>query len=242
MRPGPDRGGGPGSTGSFGMIILAGGRGRRLGGRDKPGLVVGGRTLLRSVVAAAVGAGARQLIVVGPPRPGYGPGVRFVTEEPPGAGPVPALRRGLAEMDRLAGADPHGGAAGPWTALLAADLPFLRAGHLGALLRAAERAGAGAVLADDSGWPAAGGPRRCAPPRPGTPATRCAACSARSPPPWSGWRRRRGSRRHGWTATRPRTCAGRGLVPCSWTTRTGARAYRAERAASRAADRWNLSG
>src|SRR5579875_377236 len=153
MRPGPDRGGGPGSTGSFGMIILAGGRGRRLGGRDKPGLVVGGRTLLRSVVAAAVGAGARQLIVVGPPRPGYGPGVRFVTEEPPGAGPVPALRRGLAEMDRLAGADPHGGAAGPWTALLAADLPFLRAGHLGALLRAAERAGAGAVLADDGGRP-----------------------------------------------------------------------------------------
>src|SRR5579875_3815939 len=124
MRPGPDRGGGPGSTGSFGMIILAGGRGRRLGGRDKPGLVVGGRTLLRSVVAAAVGAGARQLIVVGPPRPGYGPGVRFVTEEPPGAG-----------------------------ALLAADLPFLRAGHLGALLRAAERAGAGAVLADDGGRP-----------------------------------------------------------------------------------------
>jgi molybdopterin-guanine dinucleotide biosynthesis protein A len=144
---GPDRGGGPGTPGSFGVIILAGGRGSRLGGLDKPGLVVGGRTLLRSVVAECAAAGAPQVIVVGPPRPGYGPGVRFVTEEPPGAGPVPALRRGLAEMG------PHAGAAGPWTALLAADLPFLRAGHLGALLRAAGRAGAGAVLADGDGRP-----------------------------------------------------------------------------------------
>ncbi|MBV9095875.1 MAG: NTP transferase domain-containing protein [Streptosporangiaceae bacterium] len=124
------------------MIILAGGRGRRLGGADKPGLVVGGRTLIGAVVAAGAAAGARQVIVVGPARAGFGPGVRFVTEEPPGGGPVPALRRGLAE------------AAGPWTALLAADLPFLRAGDLGALLRAAQRPGsAGAVLADDAGRP-----------------------------------------------------------------------------------------
>jgi molybdopterin-guanine dinucleotide biosynthesis protein A len=134
------------------MMILAGGRGSRLGGRDKPALVVGDRTLLGSVVAAGTAAGARQVIVVGPERPGL-PGVCFVQEEPPGAGPVPALRRGLAEAGDA-----------PWVALLAADLPFLRAAHIRALLRAAQgpRPGgsapgagghSGAVLADDAGRP-----------------------------------------------------------------------------------------
>ena len=123
----------------FGIIVLAGGRGTRLGGRDKPGLVVGGRTLLGAVVAAGTAAGARPVIVVGPERAGLD-GVSFVAEEPPGAGPVPALRRGLAE------------AAPPWMAVLAADLPFLRPGDLTALLGAA--AGHhGAVLADDAGRP-----------------------------------------------------------------------------------------
>jgi molybdopterin-guanine dinucleotide biosynthesis protein A len=127
------------ATGPFGIIILAGGGGRRLGGRDKPALVVGKRTLIGSVVAAGVAAGARQLIVVGPERPGLD-AVSFVSEEPPGAGPVPALRRGLAEV------------AEPWVALLAADLPFLRAAQLRTLLRAAT-GHHGAVLADEAGRP-----------------------------------------------------------------------------------------
>ena len=138
--PGPlSTGDGEASHASFGIIVLAGGRGTRLGGRDKPGLVVGGRTLIGAVVAAGTAAGARQVIVVGPERAGLG-GVSFVTEEPPGAGPVPALRRGLAE------------ATPPWVALLAADLPFLRPDDLGTLRRAA--AGHhGAVFADDAGRP-----------------------------------------------------------------------------------------
>lgn len=123
----------------FGIIILAGGRGSRLGGQDKPGLTVGGRTLLGSVVAAGTAAGARQVIVVGPERPGLD-SVSFVREQPPGGGPVPALRRGLAE------------ASSPWVAVLAADLPFLREAHLGALVAAA--AGHhGAVLVDGAGRP-----------------------------------------------------------------------------------------
>jgi molybdenum cofactor guanylyltransferase len=127
------------NAGPFGIIILAGGRGRRLGGRDKPGLVVGGHTLLGSVVTAGIAAGARQVVVVGPERPGLD-GVSFVSEQPPGAGPVPALRRGLAE------------ASPPWVAVLAADLPFLREAHIGALLAAA--AGhRGAVLVDGGGRP-----------------------------------------------------------------------------------------
>ena len=137
MPPGAGAGDESGRPGPFGIIVLAGGRGARLGGRDKPSLVVGGRTLLAAVVAAGAQAGARQVIVVGPSRAGLD-GVSFVTEQPPGAGPVPALRRGLAE------AWPE------WVAVLAADLPFLRPADLGALLQAA--AGHhGAVLADDAG-------------------------------------------------------------------------------------------
>lgn len=52
---------------------------------------------------------------------------------------MPALRRGLAEITD------------EWTALLAADLPFLRGTHITALLDAAT--GNGAVLADDTGRP-----------------------------------------------------------------------------------------
>jgi molybdopterin-guanine dinucleotide biosynthesis protein A len=127
------------TTARYEIIVLAGGGARRLGGRDKPGLVVaGGRTLIGSVVAA--GAGAARIIVVGPRRAGLD-GVLFVREEPAGAGPVPALRRGLAEV------------AGLLVAILAADLPFLRAAQVGLVVRAAVENGRGAVLADDAGHP-----------------------------------------------------------------------------------------
>jgi molybdopterin-guanine dinucleotide biosynthesis protein A len=121
------------------MIILAGGRAARLGGADKPGLTVGDRTLLESVVAAGTEAGARPIVVVGPDRPGIEGAPHFVREEPPAAGPVPALRRGLTELGRV-----------PWVAVLAADLPFLGTAHLEALLSAAAGAG-GAVLVDETG-------------------------------------------------------------------------------------------
>ncbi|MFF4418007.1 NTP transferase domain-containing protein [Streptosporangium sp. NPDC001559] len=113
--------------------ILAGGMARRLGGQDKPGLHVGGRPLVERVAAAVPDAG--RLIVVGSPRPGL-PGAVFLRECPPGAGPVPALRAGMTAVTA------------PWVALLAADLPFLTAGHVSALFAAAEGA-AGAVLLDE---------------------------------------------------------------------------------------------
>jgi molybdenum cofactor guanylyltransferase len=131
----------------FDVIILAGGRGARLGGTDKPGLVVGSSTMAATAARAAVTAGADRVILVGPARPDVaaataaGAGRLIVTrEEPPGAGPVPALRAGLAE------------AAAPWVAVLAADLPFLGGGQVLSLLAAA-RGGtsAGAVIADESG-------------------------------------------------------------------------------------------
>ena len=128
--------------------MLAGGRASRLGGADKPALLVGERSLVGWVASAAAEAGAQRVVVVGPDRPELGLAVsdlRVVREDPPGSGPVPALRRGLAE------------AGAPWVFVLAADLPFIRAADLTSLLAAARGDGtgtaAGAVLADDTGRP-----------------------------------------------------------------------------------------
>ena len=119
----------------YDAVVLAGGQARRLGGVDKPGLDVGGRSLLDRVLLAAAGAATR--VVVGPPRdlPEH---VVQVREDPPGGGPVPALRAGLAHVRS------------PWVVVLAADLPFLDAPVLDALLDAAE-GGDGALLVDDTG-------------------------------------------------------------------------------------------
>ncbi|MDQ1644151.1 MAG: molybdenum cofactor guanylyltransferase, partial [Cryptosporangiaceae bacterium] len=65
---------------SFAAIVLAGGRASRLGGVHKPGLRIGGATLLDRVLAAATGAGTR--IVVGPPQQ-VPPGVVVLREDPP---------------------------------------------------------------------------------------------------------------------------------------------------------------
>jgi molybdenum cofactor guanylyltransferase len=151
--PSPGGGAPPGGAGDgrpdFDAVILAGGRGTRLGGADKPGLTVGASTMAASVAAAAVTAGAGQVVLVGPPRadlamicaplPG---GLTVVREEPPGAGPVPALRAGLTRVRS------------PWVALLAADLPFLRGADISSLLAAATRdSSAGVVMADAEGTP-----------------------------------------------------------------------------------------
>ncbi|MGW4474726.1 NTP transferase domain-containing protein [Nonomuraea sp. NPDC004354] len=132
-------------------IILAGGAARRMGGRDKPGLRLGGRTLLERVAAAV--REAERVVVVGPPRDL--PGVLFTREEPEGGGPVPALRAGLDLV------------AAPWVVLLAGDLPLMEPACVTALLQAATAPGrapaapdpgrapgrqrVGAVLVDDEG-------------------------------------------------------------------------------------------
>ena len=138
---------------AFDAVVLAGGRGTRLGGTDKPGLVVGGQTLLGTVVSAVTSAGADRIVVVGPERTGAGGQVRYVREDPPGCGPVVALACGLEQVSA------------PLVVLLAADLPFLRPSHVTRLLTAlVAREDRGVVLLDDSarpqwlvsGWLAAG--------------------------------------------------------------------------------------
>lgn len=143
-------------AGEFDSVILAGGNAVRLGGADKPGLTVGDTAMVVLVARAAAAAGSQRLIVVGPPRGGaVGAGLNaagaiVVREEPPGGGPVPALRRGLAEVTA------------PWLLVLAADLPFLTGEQLTGLLAQAQAAGArsaGAVLTDGDGrlqWLAGG--------------------------------------------------------------------------------------
>ena len=120
----------------YDAIVPAGGRGRRLGGTDKPGLVVGDRTLLERVVAAV--ATADRVVVVGPRRP-LDRDVIWCQEDPAGAGPVAALAAGL----------PH--TAADVLVVLAADLPYV-APAVPRLLRALDESGADvALLADPDG-------------------------------------------------------------------------------------------
>lgn len=118
--------------------MLAGGRGTRLGGVHKPALVVGGRTLLDRVLAAV--AGAAPVVVVGPDQP-VPPGTVLTREDPPGGGPVAALAAGL-------GLVPSG-----FTAVLAADLPFLSTAAVDALRAAcvSDKDSDGAILVDAGG-------------------------------------------------------------------------------------------
>ncbi|MGC9666892.1 molybdenum cofactor guanylyltransferase [Planosporangium sp. 12N6] len=115
-------------TAGYAAIVLAGGGGRRLGGRDKPALPVGGRSMLLRVLDAVGDASPR--IVVGPDRPELDTDVVQVREHPPGGGPVAGLAAGLAALD--ASSDEVG-----LVAVLAADLPFLTAADIRALRRAA---------------------------------------------------------------------------------------------------------
>lgn len=105
----------------YDAVVLAGGRARRLGGVDKPGLDVAGRPLAARVVAAV--AGAARVVLAGPERPGVQADVT-VREDPPGSGPVAALAAAL----------PHVGS--DVVAVLAGDLPFLGPETVDALRRA----------------------------------------------------------------------------------------------------------
>ncbi|MER8183266.1 NTP transferase domain-containing protein [Kitasatospora sp. NPDC094015] len=120
---------------AYDAVVLAGGGAARLGGVDKPALVVGGRTMLERVVAACAGAG--RTVVVGPARE-LG-GVLRAREDPPGGGPVAALAAGLGRVtaERVL--------------LLAADLPFLDRGTLERLLAALDDPEPEAALLVDAG-------------------------------------------------------------------------------------------
>lgn len=113
-------------------IVLAGGRGSRLGGVDKAALEVGGESLLSRTLHAV--AGAQRVVVVGEVDV---PGVVVVQEQPRFAGPAAAIGAGLAHVEA------------PFVVVVSCDQPFLSEA-IGAVLDAAG-SGDGAVAVDENG-------------------------------------------------------------------------------------------
>ncbi|MBF6355092.1 NTP transferase domain-containing protein [Nocardia higoensis] len=120
-------------------IVLAGGRASRMGGVDKPGLVIGGRSMLEAALAAV--ADCARTVVVGPPRPNLAAHVRQAREAPAGSGPVAAIDAGLGAL---------GDSGAALVAVLAADMPFLTAEAIDELRGRAVASDVDAVFAADS--------------------------------------------------------------------------------------------
>lgn len=105
-----------------------------MGGVDKPALVVGGRRMLDTALDAV--ADCDRVVVVGPHRGDLATHLLQVQEQPAGSGPVAAVAAGFATI-----------AAAPEDAVvvLAADLPFLRADTVRALVARCSASAAFAV-------------------------------------------------------------------------------------------------
>ncbi|MFG3282847.1 NTP transferase domain-containing protein [Streptomyces sp. NPDC048111] len=128
---------GGGAAPAYDAVVLAGGAAKRLGGVDKPGLSVGGRALLDRVLSAC--AGAANTVVVGGRRPTARP-VEWAREDPAGGGPLAALDAGVRRTSAES------------LLVLSADLPFLGAETVDALLGAVRGgAGDGALCTDADG-------------------------------------------------------------------------------------------
>ena len=85
-------------TSGFCGVVLAGGTAARMGGIDKAGVELQGRTLLELAVDAFVDAD--EVVVVGPPTVRTERPVTFVTEDPPRGGPVAGLLTGVDALRR----------------------------------------------------------------------------------------------------------------------------------------------
>jgi molybdopterin-guanine dinucleotide biosynthesis protein A len=127
----------PSPATDFGGVVLTGGGAARLGGADKAGIEVGGRTLLEHALEALVDA--TEVVVVGADVPTTRP-VTFTREDPAGGGPAAGLVAGLGRFARRPA----------WIVALAVDMPLVSPATLRRLLDAG-RDGDGAVLVDPGG-------------------------------------------------------------------------------------------
>ncbi len=112
--------------------ILAGGQAIRFGGRDKSGLVVGGRAILERQIDELAQI-ADDILIVGhvssrPPGPGGEIVIRHIPDRVQGAGPLGGLDAALAAAHR----DP--------VVVLACDMPFVSAAFLRYLVSLAGQA------------------------------------------------------------------------------------------------------
>lgn len=96
--------------GAWTAVILAGGRAAGLGGVDKAGIELHGRTLLEWSLDAVIDA--REVVVVGDPVPTERP-VTFTREDPRYGGPVAALLTGFDALLQHT----------QWLAVVAVDMP-----------------------------------------------------------------------------------------------------------------------
>lgn len=117
-------------------VILAGGESRRMG-QDKANLLLGGRTLLQSVIATMQPLFAEVIICVRQPRPEIA--LPQVCDNPLHAGPLAGLVAGLER------------AATPWVFAVACDMPFITPAVIECLAR--QRAGHQAVVPVVQGYP-----------------------------------------------------------------------------------------
>lgn len=119
---------------TLGAAILAGGRGKRLGGVAKGLVPVGGEPIVaRQLRALAPYVAAPLVVVAGDAGPYAALGARLVTDLHPGAGPLAGLEAALQASDADA------------LLVFACDLPFLDSALIEALRDA--RADAAAVVA-----------------------------------------------------------------------------------------------
>jgi molybdopterin-guanine dinucleotide biosynthesis protein A len=121
---------------TWAAVVLTGGTGVRLGGRDKATLELAGRSLLDHALTAV--AAADEVVVVGPQVPAVD--ARFVREDPQGGGPLAGVAAGVAAL--AAGHDR--------VVVLAVDMPGVTAATVARLL-AASANGDAAWLVDGSG-------------------------------------------------------------------------------------------
>jgi len=101
----------------FDAIVVAGGRGSRLGGVDKPALRIAGQTLLAQAIAA-VAAARRVSVVRAADDVPVDARITRTMEWPARSGPASAIAAGLADLQASSRNRPPS----PFVAILAADL------------------------------------------------------------------------------------------------------------------------
>jgi molybdopterin-guanine dinucleotide biosynthesis protein A len=121
----------------FSAVVLAGGTAARMGGADKAGIELDGRTLLQHALDAVVDA--VEVVVVGDPVPTDVPAT-FVREDPSYGGPAAALLTGLGALLEAA----------PTVVVLAVDMPRVTP-HTLHRLRLATAGHDGSALVDATG-------------------------------------------------------------------------------------------
>lgn len=126
-------------------IILSGGRSSRFGGVHKPGVDLGGRTVISRILGAVRALDADARVWVAGPTTGLSDAeaesVSAVREDPEFAGPLAGIAAAAQQM----------GASEGTTLIIAGDMPLVTAAHLGKIVSLSEASGGPVTGTDDRG-------------------------------------------------------------------------------------------